>query len=266
MQHGDSSVSVILLMSIACTDLPKFAESFHCDGYGIVERVLSPHQVDDLRQKIAAIPSSSAVRRRSRVYGVRNLLELSPEVCMLASGPALWQIATAILGDGAFASRAVFFDKNPDANWALGWHQDSVISVAEKIDTPGFLAWGQKAGVWQVQPPAAELAKMVALRVHLDDCGEENGALRVIPGSHRHGWLDGQISEWLEQVPEVSCPVVAGDVVAMCPTVLHASSRATVPTHRRVIHIEYAAHELPGEMEWNRRVTPATLFGVPASS
>lgn len=266
MQHGESLVSVNLLMSVACTDLPKFAESFHCHGYGIVEHVLTPHQIEGLRESITALPSSSAVRRRSRVYGVRNLLELSSDVCALASSPALWRIATAVLGERTFATRAVFFDKNPDANWALGWHQDSVISVTEKIDTPGFLAWGQKAGVWQVQPPAAELAKMVALRVHLDDCGEENGALRVIPGSHCHGWLDNHISEWRERVPEVCCPVESGDVVAMCPTVLHASSRASVPTHRRVIHIEYAAHELPGMLEWNRRVTPATLSGVPASS
>jgi hypothetical protein len=33
-----------------------------------------------------------------------------------------------------------------------------------------------------VHPPAEILDKMLTLRVHLDDCGEENGPLRVIPG------------------------------------------------------------------------------------
>ena len=50
-------------------------------------------------------------------------------------------------------------------------------AVAEQHDVPGFLAWGQKAGVWQVQPPPEILAAMVAVRIHLDDCGPENGPL-----------------------------------------------------------------------------------------
>ncbi len=136
----------------------------------------------------------------------------------------------------------------------LGWHQDSVISVAEKKETPGFLAWGQKAGVWQVQPPADILARMVAVRVHLDDCGEGNGPLRVLPGSHRHGWLDEDIGEWKRRVPEVSCTVEQGGLVLMCPLILHASSKAISPSHRRVIHMEFAAEDLPNGLRWNTRI------------
>ena len=47
----------------------------------------------------------------------------------------------------------------------------------------GFVAWSQKAGVWQVQPPPAVLADMMAVRVHLDDCGGDNGPLRRVAGS-----------------------------------------------------------------------------------
>jgi len=119
----------------------------------------------------------------------------------------------------------------------------------------------------QVQPPADLLARMIALRVHLDDSGESNGALRVLPGSHRHGWLDDELDEWKQRVPAVRVDAQAGDIVAICPLVLHASSRATVPTHRRVIHIEYASFELPGRMDWNRRVSPSNLSGiVPAAA
>ncbi|MBC7925157.1 MAG: phytanoyl-CoA dioxygenase family protein [Bryobacteraceae bacterium] len=31
---------------------------------------------------------------------------------------------------------------------------------------------------------------MVALRLHLDECSEHNGSLRVLPGTHRSGRLD----------------------------------------------------------------------------
>jgi hypothetical protein len=81
-----------------------------------------------------------------------------------------------------------------------------VIAAAESRDVPGFLAWGQKAGVWQVQPPPEILAAMVAVRVHLDDCGSENGPLRVIPGSHCHGWLDNEITRWKRDVETGDVP------------------------------------------------------------
>jgi hypothetical protein len=40
----------------------------------------------------------------------------------------------------------------------------------------------------------------------------------------------------------------------MCPLTLHASAAAQAVGHRRVIHIEYAAEELPGGLQWNNRV------------
>jgi Phytanoyl-CoA dioxygenase (PhyH) len=231
-----------------------YAEQFRERGFALFPRLLDEGEVDRLRRAIEAIPDCDAVRRKRNVYGVRNLLDLSPDVCRLARLPEIRRLVTPILGEQAFAARAIFFDKVPGANWALGWHQDSVIAVAEKAEVPGFLAWGQKAGVWQVQPPPAILAAMVAVRVHLDDCHADNGPLRVLPGSHRHGWLDNEIGRWKRDVEPVSCLTDAGGAVAMCPLILHASSKAESPSHRRVIHIEFAGEDLPGGLQWHRRI------------
>jgi ectoine hydroxylase-related dioxygenase (phytanoyl-CoA dioxygenase family) len=99
---------------------------------------------------------------------------------------------------------------------------------------------------------------MVAVRVHLDDCGPDNGPLRVLPGSHRHGWVEDQLAHWKQTAPEITCTVGVGGIVIMCPTILHASSRSVSPSHRRVIHIEFANEELPGGLEWNQRIAPTT--------
>lgn len=239
-------------------DLPfnrmAYAEHFRRAGFAIVPRVFDPKAVEELRAAIYSIRTGDEVRRKTRVYGVRNLLEISPTVRALAGHSAVHQFVAPILGETAFATRAVFFDKVPDANWTLGWHQDSVISVAERKDVPGFSAWGQKAGIWQVQPPAEILGRMVAVRVHLDDCGPDNGPLRVLPGSHRHGWVEDQLDHWKMTVAEVACCVNQGGIVAMCPLTLHASSKARSPSHRRVIHIEYACEDLPGGLQWNTRI------------
>ena len=237
-------------------DSTAYAAGFERNGYACLPRVLSDSTLELLQDALDRVPPGEAVRRRTRVYGIRNLFDLVPQIAELSVRPEIWRFVRPILGDGAFATRAILFNKTPDANWALGWHQDSVISAARRIETPGFSAWGLKAGVWQVQPPAEVLSRMLALRIHVDDCSVENGALRVIPGSHRHGWLDDEIAAWRERVGEVTCEVPSGGLIAMCPLILHASSRAIRPANRRVIHIEYANEPLPGGLAWNWQIAP----------
>lgn len=72
------------------------------------------------------------------------------------------------------------FDKASDANWNLAWHQDVTIAVQRQMDVPGFGPWSVKDGIVHVQPPEEVLNAMVAIRVHLDPCGADNGPLRVI--------------------------------------------------------------------------------------
>ncbi|QDT63194.1 phytanoyl-CoA dioxygenase family protein [Calycomorphotria hydatis] len=234
----------------------SYESLFKENGFAIFPSVLSSDDIEEVIAALSQLPESDAVRRRVSIYGVRNLLETSPAIRELAVRPEIWQFVVPVLGPHAFAARAILFNKTPDANWNLGWHQDSVISVKEQIETPGFKAWGNKVGVWQVQPPPQILERMLALRIHLDDCPAENGALRVVPTSHRSGWLDDEIAEWRTRHGEVTCEVDRGGVIAMCPMTLHASSRASSPSQRRVIHIEYANEELPGGLEWNSRVCP----------
>ena len=235
-------------------DFARYAAAFRRDGYFICDGVLPLDEVEAMRRAVAELPNREEVRRKRSVYGVRNLLEICPAARRLAADSRLRRFATAVLGQGAFAVRAIFFDKVPDANWSLFWHQDNVIAVSERRDAAGFVAWSRKAGVWQVQPPAEVLAGMIALRVHLDDCGADNGPLRVLPGSHRHGWLDGELDAWKRRVPEVVCTVPSGGIVAICPLTLHASAASESVGHRRVIHIEYAAAELPAGLQWKHRV------------
>jgi ectoine hydroxylase-related dioxygenase (phytanoyl-CoA dioxygenase family) len=231
-----------------------YAREFAELGYFIAEDVLSQGDVDQLRSAVANIRTGAEVRRRRAVYGIRNLLEICPEVQHLARDTRIRNFVAPILGDGTFAVRAIFFDKVPGANWSLFWHQDNVIAVNRRLDLPGFIGWSNKAGVWQVQPPAEILSRMVAVRVHLDDCGSANGPLRVLPGSHRHGWLDNELAQWKARVPEVVCLAKAGGVVVICPLTLHASAAAEAPEHRRIIHLEFANEELPEGLDWNSRV------------
>jgi ectoine hydroxylase-related dioxygenase (phytanoyl-CoA dioxygenase family) len=165
--------------------------------------------------------------------------------------------AEAALGLGASAVRGILFDKTPGATWKVVWHQDLTVAVRERREVEGFGPWSEKDGVPHVQPPTALLARMVAVRVHLDDCTTTNGPVRVIPGSHRTGRLSASdVDRWRATAPEVVCTVPRGGVLAFHSLLLHASSPALEPAHRRVIHVEYAGAgwaELPGGLAWHER-------------
>jgi ectoine hydroxylase-related dioxygenase (phytanoyl-CoA dioxygenase family) len=120
------------------------------------------------------------------------------------------------------------------------------------MDVPGYGPWTTKAGMCHVQPPVPILESMLSVRTHLDDCDESNGALRVIPGTHRLGRLTHErILEQQRSAGYVSCAVRAGGVVLMRPLLLHASSAASNANHRRVIHIDYTSSSLDGGLRWS---------------
>jgi len=231
-------------------------------GFELIERVLDQEAVETLRQAMDQL----ACRLRG---GARNLLRDSETIAALANSDLLKSLSNAALGADAFPVRGLFFDKSPDANWKVPWHQDTAVAVAERIEAPGFIGWSVKDGVPHVHPPTGILERMVALRIHLDDCGPDNGPLRVLPGSHCHGKLsDEEIEHWRQTTEEISCCASQGDVLVMRPSLLHASSPAKSPSHRRVIHLEYACSALPSGMRWfeqSNRSLPPTDFQLQTS-
>ena len=93
------------------------------------------------------------------------------------------------------------------------------------------------------QAPASVLEQVLALRLHLDDSSEQNGPLRVIPGTHGLGILsEAEIERHATYDDPVDCLAARGGVVAMRPLVIHASSRSRSQAPMRVLHIEYAAN------------------------
>jgi ectoine hydroxylase-related dioxygenase (phytanoyl-CoA dioxygenase family) len=186
-------------------------------------------------------------------HAQRNLLSV-PAVRELASSRPVREIVTSVLGLKCFAVRGILFNKTPTSNWKVVWHQDLTIAVRERREVDGFGPWTTKAGVVHVQPPAEIMSRILAIRLHLDDSGPDNGPLRVIPGSHKQGRLSAnEVANWPKTDP-VTCTVPNGGALVMRPLLLHALSACAVPSPRRVIHLEFAAEELPQGLEWHDRV------------
>jgi Phytanoyl-CoA dioxygenase (PhyH) len=223
------------------------AQSVRKYGFAVVARVLPPSEINRLISSLAWAEDETSIRNRGGVYAIRNLLDVVPAVRHLASSPTMRRLLEPVLGAKALPVRGILFDKPLAANWKVPWHQDLTIAVRERRDVPGFGPWSLKAGVLHVQPPVAVLENMLAVRIHLDDCGGANGPLRVIPGSHLLGRLT---THQISLGSEVSCSVEAGWAILMRPLLPHASSTSRSPSNRRVIHVEFASCRLPGGLDW----------------
>ena len=185
-----------------------------------------------------------------QIFAVRNLLDL-PEITELAESVQVRELVEAVLGEKAFAVRGILFDKIPEANWKVPWHQDVTIAVRAREDVEGFGPWSTKAGILHVQPPAQILERMISIRLHLDPCDESNGALHVIPGSHRAGRIaETKIPSMLDKSQAHACIVGRGGALLMRPLLLHESSPSQAPAHRRVIHLDFACEGLPRPLMW----------------
>src|SRR5262245_58497609 len=184
------------------------------------------------------------------VYAARNIIALWPGVAEVWKVAPLQQTLFALLGSRMGLVRALYFDKPPGQSWALPWHKDMTIAVRDNtLPTSQFSKPTRKAGVPHVEASESVLASMLTARIHLDDVTDENGPLKVVPGSHRNGK-----SMSLADVPIRTLHAKAGDVLLIRPLVAHCSNRSRPGTecHRRILHLEFAADpELPDGYQWH---------------
>jgi ectoine hydroxylase-related dioxygenase (phytanoyl-CoA dioxygenase family) len=205
----------------------------HEAGFSIHHDVIPPDETAALCAVVSTLPRSRA--------GARHLLG-RPEIERIAGDVRLRALASEWLGAPAQPYRATLFDKSPGANWLVVWHQDTALPLRQRLDVAGWGPWSAKAGVVYAHAPASALARIVALRLHLDDSTAENGPLRVLPGTHELGVLtDAALQDLSTRIAPASCLVPRGGVLAMRPLLAHSSSRARTESPRRVLHFEYAA-------------------------
>lgn len=236
-------------------------DTLAAEGFVLLPAVLDPVAVNaataawgEAAARFAADPAILS-NTNGIVSGARDLFRLWPEAVELARTPGLLEPLLTELGPGAGVVRGLFFDKPPGHGWALPWHKDHTIAVRAHGRLGRFTKPTTKAGIPHVEAPAELLGRMVTARVHLDDMDDENGPLRVIPGSHR---FDRTAADEARLPQVVRCR--AGDVLLMRPLLTHASGHADPATtrHRRIVHLECAPAGAPGDgYEW-REFLPLT--------
>ncbi len=225
------------------------------DGLTVLEGVFYAAAVADmvssLERAFAAGSADASIRGDAgEIYAARNVLALWPGADDAWRRSVLPNRLARVLGSLFGLVRVLFFDKPPRQTWALPWHKDLTVAVCDnRLGGAHFSHPTRKAGVPHAEAPLEVLEAMLTARIHLDDATEENGALKVIPGSHRAGKALA-----LDAASPRLVSARRGDVLLIRPLVAHCSGKSHPDTerHRRVLHLEFAASpHLPGGYAWH---------------
>ena len=160
MSNAKKSATKMTCMTLS----PRYLSEIDHDGFSLAADVVDSVQASLLVKAVEQCPASPHDRMPAIAYGRRDLLRV-PEIARLASSEPIRALVNPVLGENAFCVRGIWFDKLPEANWNVAWHQDLTIAVRERIDVARFSAWSIKEGIFHVQPPVKLLQRMLAVRI-----------------------------------------------------------------------------------------------------
>ncbi|NRF39011.1 phytanoyl-CoA dioxygenase family protein [Pedobacter foliorum] len=235
-------------------NLDFYKSQLESSGFTTIDHIFSNEQIERMLKLISQVDTSKGTFRKSiDLFAIRQFLKEVPEIDKLILNDEFKLFIHGLFGSDYFIVKSIYFDKPEQSNWFVSYHQDLTISVDRKVELDDYSKWTVKQNQFSVQPPLDVLKQIYTVRIHLDDTDENNGALKVVPGSHLKDVFRPQDIDWSKETEHI-CAVPKGGVMIMKPLLLHSSSRTTNNNKRRVIHIEFCNQELHEELKWVERI------------
>ncbi len=233
----------------------EMVNSYKENGYLVIENLLSPEFVADLIRDADDIVAHAAMAKATgknaeqtgvftwsgdylpaeelakyEVNGIHDMQFYRASYSRLIMNERVLDIAEALLGPDVMLHHTKLIYKKPRTGGMFPMHQDYPYFPHQKNT-------------------------MLAFSIHLDDTDDENGGLRVIPGSHKHGPIktaNGEGQSWYVDQKKFSVddgvpvPVKAGAAVIFNYLTLHGSKVNKSDRFRRNILLQLkSAHDQP---------------------
>ncbi len=215
------------------------------NGFEIIDEFISEKDISNIINEIGSIEFPFGTG------GVRNAEKKLASINNYVNSFFAYKKAASYLNGKPNFVRAILFNKTPESNWLVPWHQDKTVSVTTESKPSGWGPWSVKDNVLHVQPPEEVLNNMVTFRIHLDPSTKENGCLKVLPKSHHYGVIpQNEIASYVNSHQATECIANRGSALVMRPHILHSSSKGSNPSQRRVLHLEFSGYNLPVGMSW----------------
>lgn len=239
------------LTELSTNELRGYKSKLDNKGSLVLENFYSNRRINQIKKAINHYFDEKELKQ-NETLSIRKLFKEVPALIPLCFNNNLKQVLESF-GEDLFLTKAIYFNKAPQSNWYVTWHQDLPINVSRKIETEGYQGWTKKDDVISVIPPKGILDSTITIRIHLDETTARNGALKVIPGSHKNIHDDQTIGLISKNSAPFTAEVKPGGIHIMKPLILHASSKSVVQKQRRVIHLEFNDQNLDGALIWDEK-------------
>jgi non-heme Fe2+,alpha-ketoglutarate-dependent halogenase len=211
---------------------------YHTNGYLLdLPPIYTPQEMAQIN---ADLPNLLALLSPNETAkDIREWHETSTYLYDIVMNPRIHDLVEPILGPDFYCWASSFFIKEPFSTSTVGWHQD--------------------AYYWPMHPHNS-----VTVWLAFDDVDAENGAMKVVPGSHLHGVIQHKRSQQTTSIltleletgtfsseDAVQFHLQAGQVSLHDDRAVHSSPANPSPRRRAGLTIRYSGTNVKNDLAIN---------------
>lgn len=204
---------------------------YNANGYVKNIRIFSEEEIAEHRRYFDRLLQKQ-LRDGGDSYSLRRLVRYCQPVWDIMTDPRILDCVEDILGPNIIAWGTQYFCKLPGDGKVVSWHQD--------------------ASYWPLSP-----ARTVTVWLAIDDADRANGCMQVVPGTHRLGHMEFDMSgvdensvlpQKIKGIENYGDPVCfelkAGEISLHADMLVHGSEPNRSDRRRCGLTIRYAAAEV----------------------
>ncbi len=215
-------------------------DKLESDGFVVLEDFMSSDLLARIRERVDRLfelegdAAGSEFRQEEQTGRLANLVDKGEVFQEAIQLPLLLDHIRLVLGPEFKLSSLNVRSANPHSTWVQPLHADNGAIADEK----GYWVCNS---VWM-----------------LDDVTTENGAIRMVPGSHKWGKLPQEaLTDLLASHPgEILLTGGAGTVVIMNAHMWHGGTANRTPAPRRAMHAFYCRRDKPQQQYQKQLLRP----------
>jgi ectoine hydroxylase-related dioxygenase (phytanoyl-CoA dioxygenase family) len=195
-------------------------------GYLVIENLMGSALLDQVSRRVdelfeqEGIAAGAEFKQEPHSRRLANLVDKGEVFERVIETPRVLECMEHVLGPQFKLSSLNVRSADPNNDWTQPLHADSGAVADER----GYWVCNS---VWM-----------------LDDFTAQNGAIRMVPGSHR--WGRAPAAEMYSPHPEeILLTGRAGDVVIMNAHMWHGGTANRTAAHRRAMHVYYTRQDKP---------------------
>jgi non-haem Fe2+, alpha-ketoglutarate-dependent halogenase len=232
----EAAAKELVAMSTVLTEEQK--TFYRNNGYLLgLPPIYSPEEMKEINGELPQL--LALLHPGETAKDIREWHETSTYLYDIVMNPRIHDLVEDILGLNFFCWASSFFIKEPFTQSTVGWHQD--------------------AYYWPMHPQNS-----VTVWLAFDDVDEENGAMKIIPGSHLHGVIQHKRSQQTSSIltleletgtfsdaDAVDLKLKAGDVSLHDDRAVHGSPANPSSRRRAGLTIRYSGTNVKNDLAVN---------------